>query len=328
MNFPNLKLTTAGIAAILEAVYSGETITFTNVKVGSGSTTTDPEDMTDLVDAELTVGISACTVTSQVATLEFSFNNATIDESFYLRELGIFAQVGEGEAFLYAYANAGTDAAYVKKYGEDDNVVMNFAETVAIGNAEHVTAIISGAVGYVTDEEFEDHLTDYNNPHRVTKAQIGLGNVSNTTPSNMKISFTQATTLTIPQSGSKLSTLMGLLSKAIKDLIAHLTDNNNPHDVTLEQVGGCSCTDYTVTVPITGWTGSTEPYKRSVTLNGILATDKPIIGIIPTGAWDTDEDMRDSWACIRRVSTAANKLNLEADSIPETAITLQVRCIR
>lgn len=328
MNFPNLKLTTAGIAAILEAVYSGETITFTNVKVGSGSTTTDPEDMTDLVDAELTVGISACTVTSQVATLEFSFNNATIDESFYLRELGIFAQVGEGEAFLYAYANAGTDAAYVKKYGEDDNVVMAFEETVAIGNAEHVTAIISGAVGYVTDEEFEEHLTDYNNPHRVTKAQVGLANVPNLTPSNMTVTFSQASTLKVPTSGSKLSVLMGLLSKAIRTLLDHLMDNTNPHAVSLAQIGGCSCTDYTVTVPITGWTGSTEPYKRSVTLNGILATDKPIIDIIPTGTWDTDEDMRDAWACIRRVSTEANKLNLEADSLPATAFTLQVRCIR
>ena len=328
MNFPNLKLTNAGIAAVLQAVYSGETITFTSAKIGSGITTIEPENMTDLVAVEVTMGISSCTVSEQVATLEYSFNNATIEDSFYLREMGIFAQVGEGDIFLYAYANAGDDAAFIKKYSEDDNVVMSFAETVAIGNAEHVTAIISGAVGYVTDEEFEEHLTDYNNPHRVTKAQVGLSKVPNSTPSNMTISFTQASTLTVPQTGSKLSTLMGLLSKAIRDLIDHLTDNNNPHDVTLEQVGGCSCTDYTITVPITGWTGSTEPYKRSVTLNGILATDKPIIGIIPTGTWATDEAMRDAWACIRRISTAANKLNLEADSIPETAITLQVRCIR
>lgn len=328
MNFPNLKLTTAGIAAVLQAAYSGETLTFTSAKVGSGVTTLDPENMTDLVAAEVTMGISSCTVSEQVATLEYSFNNAAINDSFYMREMGIFAQVGEGEIFLYAYANAGTDAAYVKKYGEDDNVVMNFEETVAIGNAEHVTAIISGAVGYVTDEEFNDHLTDYNNPHRVTKAQVGLGNVPNLTPSNMTVTFSQASTLKVPTSGSKLSVLMGLLSKAIRDLIAHLTDNNNPHDVTLMEIGGCSCTDYIISVPITGWNGSTAPYTRSLTLNGILATDKPIIDIIPTGTWATDEAMRDSWACIRRISTAENKLNLEADGIPETAFTLQVRCIR
>jgi len=112
---------------------------------------------------------------------------------------------------------------------------MNFSETIAIGNAEHVTAIISGAVGFVTQEEYDNHRYNYENPHRLTKSQVGLGNVVNAAPSNMQITFSQAASLVTPTSGSKLSVLMGLLSKAINDLISHLRDATNPHNTSLTQ---------------------------------------------------------------------------------------------
>ena len=240
MNFPNLKLTKLGIAAILEVVYSEETITFTGVKFGTGSTTTDPEDMTDVVTPVLNVGFSHITVEAGKATLDFQFNNAQIQASFDMREIGIYAQVGEGAEFLYAYANAGSDAARVKKYDSGDIILMKFSETVAIGNAENVEAIISGAIGYCTQEDFENHIHDYNNPHRVTKQQVGLGNVPNLAPSDMTVNFTEPTNLTIPITGSKLSVLMGLLARGIRMLLAHLTDNSNPHSVSWQQTGAAA----------------------------------------------------------------------------------------
>lgn len=237
MNFPNLKLTKLGIAAILEVVYSGETITFTGVKLGTGNTTTGPEDMTDVVTPVLNVGFSHITVETGKATLDFQFNNAQIQASFDMREIGIYAQVGEDAEFLYAYANAGSDAARVKKYDSGDIVLMKFSETVAIGNAENVEAIISGAVGYCTQEDFESHIHDYNNPHRVTKQQIGLDNVPNLAPSDMTVNFTEAGALKMPVTGSKLSVLMGLFARAVRNLLLHLIDNDNPHSVKWQQTG-------------------------------------------------------------------------------------------
>lgn len=242
MNFPNLKLTKSGIAAILESVYSGATITFTGVKFGTGNTTTDPEDMTGVVTPVLNVGFSHITVETGKAVLDFQFNNAQIQASFDMREIGIYAQVGNETEFLYAYANAGSDAARVKKYDSGDIILMKFSETVAIGNAENVEAIISGAVGYCTQEDFESHIHDYNNPHRVTKQQIGLGNVPNLAPSDMTINFSEPATLTIPTTGSKLSGLMGALAKGIRTLLSHLTDNSNPHNVKWNQTGAAAAT--------------------------------------------------------------------------------------
>lgn len=237
MNLPNLQLTTSGISAVLNAVYNESVITFTCVKVGSGSTNTEWKNMTALVTPVKTIGISSLTLGTNMATIAFSFNNAELDNDFYLRELGVFANVNGGEEFLYAYTNAGSGAALVKKYSNDDNVSMNFEEVVAIGNAEHVTAIISGAVGYCTQEDFEDHIHNYNNPHRVTKTQVGLGNVPNLAPSDMTINFSEPATLTVPVSGSKLSVLMGLFARAVRNLLLHLIDNDNPHSVTWQQTG-------------------------------------------------------------------------------------------
>lgn len=55
--------------------------------------------------------------------------------------------------------------------------------------------------------DFQNHLNNHNNPHSVTKAQVGLGNVTNV------------------EQASK------------QEFNAHATNRNNPHSVTKYQVG-------------------------------------------------------------------------------------------
>lgn len=74
----------------------------------------------------------------------------------------------------------------------------------------------------------EDHITDYNNPHKVTKDQIGLGKVENYSPAEMPISNAVQTEITRID-----KELLG----AATDLTAHIKDTNNPHQTTKEQVG-------------------------------------------------------------------------------------------
>lgn len=87
---------------------------------------------------------------------------------------------------------------------------------------------------------------------------------------------------------------------------------------------------FTATIPSTGWTSQSSGayYTINLTVSGILATDTPDIGIVQTGTWATDEAMRDAWACITRIVTAANKLTITASSVPPVQIPIQVRCIR
>lgn len=87
---------------------------------------------------------------------------------------------------------------------------------------------------------------------------------------------------------------------------------------------------YTATIPATGWTPQNGGvcYTRSVVIAGLLAADKPDVGIVQTGTWATDEAIRDAWACVTRITAATNALQITADAIPGRAIPIQVRCIR
>lgn len=263
MNFPNFQLTSAGVDAIMQAVYNGSTITFTAVKIGDGTAPSNIKAMTDIVHTKATASFTSIDIDDGVANLDFTFNNSTIASGFYLRELGIMAKVDNGNPVLYAYSNSGSNAGYLKPYASDSYVNMVFSIYVAVGDAEHVTAIISEAVGYVTTEQFEVHTGNSTNPHNVTKQQVGLGNVPNLAPSDMTINFTKASTLTAPTSGSKLSILIGLLAKAIDSLIAHLTDSNNPHSTTYAQIGAAAASHTHTYAQVSGVAAANHTHSLS-----------------------------------------------------------------
>ena len=87
-------------------------------------------------------------------------------------------------------------------------------------------------------------------------------------------------------------------------------------------------TIYNASIPTSGWSGSAAPYTRQITVNGILATDTPIIDIVQTGNYSTDTQICDAWTMISRIVTRANGLTITADAIPSVAIPIQVRCLR
>ena len=277
MNFPMIKLTRAGLNAVVEAAYDQKTLMFTGCKLGSGAASNpDFERVTDMTTVEKTLGVTSITVDEHIATMRFVLENSSLQTGFFMRELGIFARLDdgedEGEEFLYAYTNAGDNAGYVKPYDADNFVSIVFDVIVAVGNAETVDAVISGAVGFVTtaefngfiENDFNTHINNFNNPHRVTKTQVGLGNVVNAVPSNYTISFTTPATLQTISSGSKMSVYMGMLARAILSLREHLMDSRNPHQVTPAQIGAATAghthaaTDITGTLPVShGGTGVT-----------------------------------------------------------------------
>ena len=111
---------------------------------------------------------------------------------------------------------------------------------VAIGDATEVTAILTDSAMYARKADFEDHVNNANNPHAVTKAQVGLGNVPNVATNDQTPTFTVAATLAALVSGETISTSLGKTAKGIIDLIAHLANKNNPHEVTAAQVGAAA----------------------------------------------------------------------------------------
>lgn len=78
------------------------------------------------------------------------------------------------------------------------------------------------------------HLADFNNPHRVTAAQVGLGNVVNygVALASDAQSGSSATLYMTPA-----TTLVEINTFAVAPLNAHIANQGNPHNTTAAQVG-------------------------------------------------------------------------------------------
>lgn len=80
----------------------------------------------------------------------------------------------------------------------------------------------------IIKESLDAHIGNKSNPHRVTKAQIGLGNVQNLAPADMPVSTAQAASIADAKAAG---------TKAQTDLSTHANRKDNPHNVTRDQLG-------------------------------------------------------------------------------------------
>ncbi len=85
---------------------------------------------------------------------------------------------------------------------------------------------------------------------------------------------------------------------------------------------------FTATIPVSGWVGTAAPFTRQITVNGILASDRPIIDIVQSGTFTADSRICESWTGITRIPARNDGLTVTAEVVPEVAIPIQVRCFR
>ena len=97
----------------------------------------------------------------------------------------------------------------------------------------------------VIKESLDAHIGNKSNPHNVTKAQIGLGNVQNLAPADMPVSTAQATAIAVAKAAG---------TKAQTDLNTHANRRDNPHNVTRAQLG-LATTDQVVFAKTTAASG-------------------------------------------------------------------------
>ena len=67
------------------------------------------------------------------------------------------------------------------------------------------------------------HMADENNPHGVTKSQVGLSNVPNVATNDQAPTYTSASSLSDLTSGEKISVAFGKIAKAISSFISHIS---------------------------------------------------------------------------------------------------------
>ena len=116
------------------------------------------------------------------------------------------------------------------------NFFIDWSDTTGAVNRVQINADSSYSLRYLNGSEYVEvdasvvdaHIKNKSNPHGVTKAQVGLGNVNNTSDANKPVSTAQATAIADAKKAG---------TDAQDDIDAHAANKSNPHGVTAAQAG-------------------------------------------------------------------------------------------
>ena len=163
----NTTLTIAGMN-LLAKTQQGKELHFTRVMMGDGKI---PEgmnikDMTEMVNPILKLPIGNIRLDGTgTSVMECILKNAELEQGFFARELGIFANDPDtGEELLYAIRNTGDYSEYIPAASSGEVINFVYSVITVVGQSENVTVTIKEGIGGVSRAEFYDHQNDQN-PH-------------------------------------------------------------------------------------------------------------------------------------------------------------------
>ena len=137
----------------------------------------------------------------------------------------------------------------------------------AMSENQSVVEALNSAVGTKANvSDLTAHAGNTSNPHSVTKAQVGLGNVPNVSTNDQTPTYSDTTIFETLTSGEKISVALGKIKLAITNLINHIANKSNPHGVTKSQIGLGNVGNFKAVSTVAGQ-GLTEDEKANARTN-------------------------------------------------------------
>ncbi len=85
---------------------------------------------------------------------------------------------------------------------------------------------------------------------------------------------------------------------------------------------------YNFTLAAADWTPTGKPMKQVISVPGLLATDSPIVDIVPSDTYSTAEAQLEDYGKIYRMVAGADTLTVYATEPTEVAIPIQIKAVR
>ena len=210
MAWTGLNLTAEGRIVLNKAQLNNK-LNFKSIVVGDGNAPTNFSTQKELVNQlyelenlKINVSENECTLTADLPV---------VDYDYYLREIGIIVTTDNGDK-LYAYDNCGDDAQYIVNTTGVERTEKRIRLALVISGVDNIT-VSTPSILYVDYKDYEETVAEL----RQTKVNVVGGDISNTI-----IDFKQADTIENIKTGEKASLILGKISKAIDELMSHLTD--------------------------------------------------------------------------------------------------------
>ncbi len=144
--------------------------------------------------------------------------------------------------YLYAYCYDASETGLILSPVSSTRLVQTVDMVITIKGAQ-IDVLYVGEETDTTEvkNNLSNHINDRNNPHGVTKEQLGLDKVINDAVGNLIPGFPIDDNGTTPSLDTKdsISTLFGKINLVIKRFIAHLTAKN-PHKINANDIGAAS----------------------------------------------------------------------------------------
>ena len=215
MAWTGLALTVEGRNALNQAQIANR-INFKSIVVGDGKAPANFRTLKELVHQLYEITDIKVDMTEEGCTVTADFPKVNYD--YYFREIGIIVTTDEGDK-LYVYDNCGEDAQYMVSSTGVETTKKRIRLALKISDVEEIT-VSAAEILYVAYDDYEEtvevlkqslkeekkraeaaeetnknnlaaHVGDKANPHKVTKAQVGLGNVDNTADIDKPVSTAQ-----------------------------------------------------------------------------------------------------------------------------------------
>ena len=136
---------------------AGETITFTKMAIGDGTSLTSERERTELVNQITTLPILNINAKKN-GTCEINalLTNKSVTTGFYIKELGIFAHGNDNVEILYAY-NTSTSPDFVPPFSANNVVEIEYVDTIIVDQVANVTAVIDPSITYITKKYADEN---------------------------------------------------------------------------------------------------------------------------------------------------------------------------
>ena len=155
---------------------AGETITFTKMAIGDGTSLTSERERTELVNQITTLPILNINV-KRNGTCEINalLTNKSVTTGFYIKELGIFAHGNDNVEILYAY-NISTSPDFVPPFSANNVVEIEYVDTIVVDQVANVTAVIDPSITYITKKYADENYLVSSKLAEILGLQFG-GNI-------------------------------------------------------------------------------------------------------------------------------------------------------
>ncbi|WP_082729365.1 phage tail-collar fiber domain-containing protein [Leptotrichia sp. oral taxon 847] len=155
---------------------AGETITFTKMAIGDGTSLTSERERTALVNQITTLPILNINAKGN-GTCEISalLTNKSVTTGFYIKELGIFAHGNDNVEILYAY-NISTSPDFVPPFSANNVVEIEYVDTIIVDQVANITAVIDPSITYITKKYADENYLVSSRLAEILGLQFG-GNI-------------------------------------------------------------------------------------------------------------------------------------------------------